>query len=45
MTAPPEPARTAMTSDRPTDLLAVAGRYADPAGWPVPLRFDPEHRW
>jgi hypothetical protein len=34
-----------MTSDRPTDLLAVAGRYADPAGWPVPLRFDPEHRW
>ncbi|MFF3852519.1 cysteine dioxygenase [Micromonospora sp. NPDC002575] len=31
---------------REPDLLAVAARYAaDPAGWPVPLRFDPEQRW
>ncbi|MER7894046.1 cysteine dioxygenase family protein [Micromonospora sp. NPDC094482] len=28
------------------DLLAVAARWAaDPAGWPVPLRFDPAERW
>ncbi|MGC5020038.1 cysteine dioxygenase [Micromonospora sp. DT47] len=34
-----------MTRTRTADLLAVAGRYADPAGWPVPLRFDPTDRW
>ncbi|WP_433120953.1 cysteine dioxygenase [Micromonospora sp. CA-246542] len=35
-----------MTHDRPaTDLLAVAARWADPAGWPVTLRFDPSERW
>ncbi|MFG1954968.1 cysteine dioxygenase [Micromonospora sp. NPDC048830] len=36
-----------VTSRRPEpDLLAVAARYAaDPAGWPVPLRFDPDQRW
>lgn len=34
-----------MTSADPFDLLAVAGRYADPAGWPVPLRFDRAERW
>ncbi|MGC4853415.1 cysteine dioxygenase [Micromonospora sp. DT4] len=35
-----------MTHDRPaTDLLAVAARWADPTGWPVPLRFDPTERW
>ncbi|MEV4492832.1 cysteine dioxygenase family protein [Micromonospora coxensis] len=28
-----------------TDLLAVAAGYADPATWPVPLRFDPTTRW
>ncbi|MFC0004396.1 cysteine dioxygenase [Micromonospora siamensis] len=28
-----------------TDPLAIAGRYADPAGWSVPLSFDPAHRW
>ncbi|GAA2702064.1 cysteine dioxygenase [Micromonospora olivasterospora] len=35
------------TSRRPeADLLAVAARYAaDPTGWPVPVRFDPEQRW
>ncbi|MGI5521070.1 cysteine dioxygenase [Micromonospora sp. CA-259024] len=27
------------------DLLAVAARWADPAGWPVTLRFDPAERW
>ncbi|MGQ5264664.1 cysteine dioxygenase [Micromonospora sp. ZYX-F-536] len=27
------------------DLLAVAARWADPARWPVPLRFDPDERW
>ncbi|MEU8301646.1 cysteine dioxygenase family protein [Micromonospora sp. NPDC048909] len=28
------------------DLLAVAARWAaDPAGWPVPLCFDPAERW
>nr|QLK00838.1 cysteine dioxygenase family protein [Micromonospora carbonacea] len=28
------------------DPLAVAARYAaDPASWPVPLRFHPEQRW
>ncbi|WP_410809398.1 cysteine dioxygenase [Micromonospora sp. 067-2] len=27
------------------DLLAVAAHWADPSGWPVPLRFDPEERW
>ncbi|WBB68896.1 cysteine dioxygenase family protein [Micromonospora sp. WMMD812] len=36
-----------MKRDRPEpDLLAVAARWAaDPAGWPVPLRFDPAERW
>ncbi|WP_328346249.1 cysteine dioxygenase [Micromonospora sp. NBC_00421] len=34
-----------MTSILATDLLAVAGRYADPATWAVPLRFDPTERW
>ncbi|MFC8849394.1 MULTISPECIES: cysteine dioxygenase [unclassified Micromonospora] len=36
-----------VASRRPeVDLLAVAARYAaDQAGWPVPLRFDPEQRW
>lgn len=34
-----------MTSTRPPDPLAVAGRYADPSAWPVPLRFDPRQRW
>ncbi|MEU2613402.1 cysteine dioxygenase family protein [Micromonospora sp. NPDC007271] len=28
-----------------SDLLAVAARWADPAGWPVRLRFDPSERW
>ncbi|GAB3842235.1 hypothetical protein GCM10029963_14940 [Micromonospora andamanensis] len=29
-----------------SDLLAVARRWAaDPASWPVPLRFDPATRW
>ncbi|TDC41224.1 cysteine dioxygenase family protein [Micromonospora sp. KC213] len=28
-----------------TDLLTVAARYAHPAAWPVPLRFDPTARW
>lgn len=28
-----------------TDLLAVAARWADPVGWPVPLRFDRARRW
>lgn len=27
------------------DLLATAASYADPAAWPVPLRFDPAARW
>ncbi|RKN15365.1 cysteine dioxygenase [Micromonospora musae] len=28
------------------DPLAVAARWAaEPAGWPVPLRFDPVQRW
>ncbi|MEH0826370.1 MULTISPECIES: cysteine dioxygenase [unclassified Micromonospora] len=27
------------------DLLAAASSYADPAAWPVPLRFDPVERW
>ncbi|MFG3558472.1 cysteine dioxygenase [Micromonospora sp. NPDC047557] len=35
-----------MTHDRQApDLLAVAARWADPAGWPVALRFDPTERW
>ncbi|SCF23290.1 cysteine dioxygenase [Micromonospora mirobrigensis] len=34
-----------MTSPASTDPLAVAGRYADPADWPVPLGFDPAQRW
>ncbi|MEV0723422.1 cysteine dioxygenase family protein [Micromonospora purpureochromogenes] len=32
-------------TDPHTDLLAVAASYADPARWPVPLRFDPVERW
>ncbi|GAB3937144.1 cysteine dioxygenase [Micromonospora vulcania] len=27
------------------DLLAIAARWADPADWPVALRFDPAERW
>ncbi|MFJ8578169.1 cysteine dioxygenase [Micromonospora sp. NPDC093277] len=34
-----------MTRTDPSDLLAVAARWADPAGWPVRLRFDPTERW
>ncbi|MFG3697191.1 hypothetical protein ACGF5C_04610 [Micromonospora sp. NPDC047620] len=35
-----------MTDRRQPGLLAVAGAWAaDPAGWPVPLRFDPASRW
>ncbi|MFE9203129.1 cysteine dioxygenase [Micromonospora sp. NPDC007230] len=34
-----------MTRIDPPDLLAVAARWADPARWPVPLRFDPAQRW
>jgi hypothetical protein len=34
-----------VTSRREPDLLAVAARHADPAGWPTPLRFDPVQRW
>jgi len=34
-----------MTRTDPADLLAVAARWADPAGWPVRLRFDPTGRW
>ncbi|MET7968926.1 cysteine dioxygenase family protein [Micromonospora sp. NPDC005305] len=34
-----------MTSSDPSDLLAVAARWADPTGWPVPLRFDHAQRW
>ncbi|WFE99156.1 cysteine dioxygenase family protein [Micromonospora sp. WMMD964] len=35
-----------MTHHRPeSDLLTVAARWADPAGWPVALRFDPAERW
>ncbi|MFG2049854.1 cysteine dioxygenase [Micromonospora sp. NPDC048935] len=35
-----------MTHRRPEpDLLTVAGRWADPAGWPVALSFDPVQRW
>ncbi|MFI7607707.1 cysteine dioxygenase [Micromonospora sp. NPDC049366] len=36
-----------MNRDRPEpDLLAVATRWAaEPADWPVPLRFDPAERW
>ncbi|WP_431931334.1 cysteine dioxygenase [Micromonospora sp. RP3T] len=34
-----------MTSSDPTDLLTVAARWADPAGWPVPLCFDRSERW
>ncbi|MGW5671286.1 cysteine dioxygenase [Micromonospora sp. NPDC003776] len=34
-----------MSRTDPPDLLAVAARWADPAGWPVPLRFDPGQRW
>ncbi|MGR6319243.1 cysteine dioxygenase family protein [Micromonospora soli] len=33
-----------MTRTDPSDLLAVAARWADPAGWPVPLRFDRAER-
>ncbi|MEO3771256.1 cysteine dioxygenase family protein [Micromonospora sp. B9E7] len=35
-----------MTRHRPEpDLLTVAARWADPAGWPVALCFDPAERW
>ncbi|MFU8875857.1 cysteine dioxygenase [Micromonospora sp. SL4-19] len=34
-----------MTRTDPSDLLAVAAGWADPAGWPVRLRFDPAERW
>ncbi|WP_433287713.1 cysteine dioxygenase [Micromonospora sp. CA-244673] len=34
-----------MTSAAPSDLLAVAARWADPTGWPVPLCFDRAERW
>jgi hypothetical protein len=34
-----------MTRTPPSDLLAVAGRYADPVRWPVPLGFDRAERW
>ena len=34
-----------MTSSDPSDLLAVAARWADPTRWPVPLRFDRAERW
>ncbi|RLK25138.1 cysteine dioxygenase type I [Micromonospora sp. M71_S20] len=35
-----------MPDRRPPDLLATARRWAaDPARWPVPLRFDPVSRW
>lgn len=34
-----------MSRTDPPDLLAVAARWVDPAGWPVPLRFDPTERW
>ncbi|MBC9005970.1 cysteine dioxygenase family protein [Micromonospora aurantiaca] len=34
-----------MTSTAPPDLLAVAARWANPDGWPVPLRFDAPQRW
>ncbi|MET8202597.1 cysteine dioxygenase [Micromonospora taraxaci] len=35
-----------MTHHRPeSDLLTVAARWADPADWPVALRFDPAERW
>ncbi|MFI7644523.1 cysteine dioxygenase [Micromonospora sp. NPDC049460] len=35
-----------MTDRRQPDPLAIAGAWAaDPAGWPVPLRFDPASRW
>ncbi len=34
-----------MTPTDPFDLLALAARWADPACWPVPLRFDRSVRW
>ncbi|RLP94902.1 cysteine dioxygenase [Micromonospora sp. BL4] len=35
-----------MSHHRPEpDLLALATRWADPATWPVALRFDPAERW
>ncbi|MCG5466349.1 cysteine dioxygenase family protein [Micromonospora sp. MED01] len=35
-----------MTQHRPEpDLLTVARGWADPAGWPVALRFDSAERW
>ncbi|MFF4891051.1 cysteine dioxygenase [Micromonospora chersina] len=34
-----------MTSPDPSDLLAVAARWADPTRWPVSLRFDRAERW
>ncbi|MEV0428978.1 cysteine dioxygenase family protein [Micromonospora sp. NPDC050495] len=34
-----------MSRTDPSDLLAVAARWADPTGWPVPLRFDRAERW
>ncbi|SCL28389.1 Cysteine dioxygenase type I [Micromonospora rhizosphaerae] len=34
-----------MTDTDLSQLLAVAGRYSDPLGWPVPLRFDHAERW
>ncbi|MGC4896775.1 cysteine dioxygenase [Micromonospora sp. DT31] len=34
-----------MARPAPTDLLAVAARWADPTGWPVALRFAAPERW
>ncbi|TYC22338.1 cysteine dioxygenase family protein [Micromonospora sp. MP36] len=34
-----------MARPDPPDLLAVAARWADPTGWPVPPHFDPAQRW
>lgn len=34
-----------MSRTDPADPLAVAARWADPTGWPVPLCFDRDQRW